>query len=571
MFATWLLALHALWVGLRFGGEAGTQVFTDLFLIGVPLAAAVATGHRAFLEEGRRRAAWACFAFASLSWGLGGAAWGAYEIMLGHEVPFPSVADIGYLGLIPFAMLGFLLLAWPPERAAACRTILDGLLIGLSLAALAWSTFLGPVVAASSGTALQNVIGLAYPVGDIMLLATITLAAGQRSVEHRRSLMLVAAGFGSFAVADMGFAWLTTLGTYRSGHWIDLGWTVGFVVLGAAALTLPGRETTPTAARPSASGTTVLLPFVPFAAALVAALHAYYRTHVVDDVLSWLFLGVFLALVARQTLLAVENRGLHARLARAFADLRQADLNRNGLLRQIVHDIRNPLSPIRLQLQLLSLDATEGRPSSRVAIIERNLTQIERLVSDISDVAVLGSETLDIQPQEFDVDEVLRDIHHTMLSEAEARSIELRYAAQGPIPVHADRTRIRQVIGNLVSNALKFTPAGGHVELRAVTADGEGRIEVSDDGRGVTEDERRRLFRAFSRIDRPGHPDVPGTGLGLYISRGIIERHGGRIDVESEGHGKGTTFRVRIPLAAPSLGRACWPEPAPARAAAPLK
>ncbi len=135
---------------------------------------------------------------------------------------------------------------------------------------------------------------------------------------------------------------------------------------------------------------------------------------------------------------------------------------------------------------------------------------------------------------------------------AAARSITLTCSTE-PLPAaNGDRLRIGQVIDNLVSNALKFTPAGGTVEVRAYPYHSAVRIEVADTGMGIAEDEQEQLFERFFRTARAQEQAIPGVGLGLSISKAIVEAHGGRVSVASI-EGAGTTFFVDLPAVAKSL------------------
>ena len=122
------------------------------------------------------------------------------------------------------------------------------------------------------------------------------------------------------------------------------------------------------------------------------------------------------------------------------------------------------------------------------------------------------------------------------------------------MPLQGDPARLAQVLDNLVSNALKFTPAGGRVEVRLSAADGVAVIEVEDTGLGLAEDEQDQLFERFFRSSRASEDAIPGTGLGLAIAKTIVERHGGRIQLESAVD-VGTTVRVELPLSLSELGR----------------
>ena len=146
-------------------------------------------------------------------------------------------------------------------------------------------------------------------------------------------------------------------------------------------------------------------------------------------------------------------------------------------------------------------------------------------------------------------------MHRGLAADRAAKEIKLVANAERlPVPLQGDPTRLAQVLDNLVSNALKFTPAGGRVDVRLSAADGVALLEVQDTGLGLAEDEQQQLFERFFRSSRASENAIPGTGLGLAIAKTIVERHGGRIELESAVD-VGTTVRVELPLSLSERGR----------------
>ena len=151
--------------------------------------------------------------------------------------------------------------------------------------------------------------------------------------------------------------------------------------------------------------------------------------------------------------------------------------------------------------------------------------------------------------KEIDIAAIVEHSVETGTPVATARGITLVSSAVPMSPVAADPVRLGQVIDNLISNALKFTPAGGRVELRATKRNGRARIEIADTGMGISPAEQERLFERFYRTAQAQTDAVPGVGLGLSIAKAIVEAHGGTISCESV-EGAGTTFAIELPLAA---------------------
>src|SRR5919106_710352 len=176
---------------------------------------------------------------ASLAWGLGMVVWSGYESIGGRDVPFPSLADVGYLATVPLAVAALLIFPTAPQRQAAqIRTVVDGLVIGASLLIVSWILALGPVVRGGGTGLLADVIGIAYPLGDV-IMATIVLFALVRSrlgsPLGRGTLLLLGGGLLASAVSDSGFSYLALQDAYASGSRIDLGWFLGYVMVFLAA------------------------------------------------------------------------------------------------------------------------------------------------------------------------------------------------------------------------------------------------------------------------------------------------------------------------------------------------
>jgi signal transduction histidine kinase len=154
---------------------------------------------------------------------------------------------------------------------------------------------------------------------------------------------------------------------------------------------------------------------------------------------------------------------------------------------------------------------------------------------------------LQLQFADVQLDEIVREAVESSSALARSREVSLVAEVEAVPPVSGDRERLSQLVGNLVSNALKFTPPGGRAVARAFVDDGRAIVEIEDTGIGIPAAEQSRLFQRFFRSSTATEQAIPGTGLGLVISRAIAEAHGGTIAVTSEA-GTGTTFRVEIPL-----------------------
>jgi PAS domain S-box-containing protein len=231
--------------------------------------------------------------------------------------------------------------------------------------------------------------------------------------------------------------------------------------------------------------------------------------------------------------------------------LRELDRMKDELVALVSHELRTPLTSIRGYLELLLEEAPEaGIGSTHVEwlnIIDRNAVRLLRLVEDLLLKAQDAAGAITLDRIEVDITAVVEHCIQAGIPVATARGIALAHETGKLEPVSADPVRIGQVIDNLVSNALKFTPRGGRVDVRAFAHEAGVRIEVADTGVGIPEDEQERLFERFYRTAHAQSAAVPGAGLGLSIARAIVEGHGGAISCRSV-DGAGTTFVVDLPL-----------------------
>ncbi|BCS32115.1 hypothetical protein TBR22_A13240 [Luteitalea sp. TBR-22] len=246
--------------------------------------------------------------------------------------------------------------------------------------------------------------------------------------------------------------------------------------------------------------------------------------------------------------IAVLSRDIDAR-KRAEAALLVADRRKDEFLATLGHELRNPLAPIRTAAQVLRrLEPTDGSASRAVDIIERQVEQLTRLVDDLLDVSRITRGQVDLRRRTVDVSAIIEQALESTLPIIEARRHRVtRRLGDTALPVDADPARLAQVLSNLFHNAAKYTPEGGEIDVMA-TRDGDTVvIAVRDNGQGLAAEDRERIFDLFTQIDR-AH-GYGGLGVGLTVARELVHRHGGTIEVESEGPGRGAVFVVRLPVA----------------------
>lgn len=531
--------------------EATTRLVTNLAILAAPLAAAAGAVLAARNASGSCRRAWTLVALAMLSWTAGQVYWTYAQESLGDAVPFPSWADLGYLGLIPLALAG--LSRFPAEATSGrlrLRILVDGLIVASSLFFVSWVVVLKTLIEHEGGIALA--IGLAYPAGDV-LLATWVLTIGARvSSGARTRWWLLGGGVLALAFSDTAFAYTTATGTYATGSLVDVGWLAGFLLVGLAGVVASTGAGEMPSIHARATSASMFLPYLPLCAVLVLVSGLHAGGNPLDSVAFWTFLVLALLVILRQLLSTLENDVLTRSLASANARLRGSEEARVRLLNTITHDLLNPLTPVRLQIALLERAPPGLAPAQARALgtLRRNIDLFHRLVLDVKDLARLETGELPLHPERVEVAQLVDLAIETFSPLAESRGLKLRTERADPLWVTADRERATQVLFNLVSNAIKFTPEGGEIVIGAGD-DGRGaRVWVRDNGRGLTHEEIGRLFKPFSQVHGPDESSERGTGLGLFLSRAIAEQHGGSLWVESEGLRRGSTFYLSLPRVA---------------------
>lgn len=256
-----------------------------------------------------------------------------------------------------------------------------------------------------------------------------------------------------------------------------------------------------------------------------------------------------------------ELRALFAREQDARADAERANLAKDDFLAMLGHELRNPLSPILTALHLLRRGGGPDAIEKPLAIIERQAHHLTRLVDDLLDVARIAQGKVLLAREHFDLAEAIDaalEIANPLIEER-GHAIETRISRG--LMVHADRARMEQVIGNLITNAAKYTPHGGRIVVEGRPVDGLVEVRVSDSGIGISPDMLARIFDSFVQVEQTLDRTRGGLGLGLAIVRNLVLLHGGTVSVASEGDGRGAEFVIRLPPA--SAVPVPEPDPAP--------
>jgi signal transduction histidine kinase len=238
-------------------------------------------------------------------------------------------------------------------------------------------------------------------------------------------------------------------------------------------------------------------------------------------------------------------------LVRAFnemaAHLQYSEERRRAMVADIAHELRTPVTAIQCNLELMLDGALEPRVEN-IAPIYDQLLLLARLVLDLQDLALADLGKLSLRREPVDLAKLAERIALTVRPQLEEAGITLALDAPEPLPpLEVDVYRIEQILLNLLSNARRYTPAGGRITLTVRAADTQVQLQISDSGHGIPAEELPHIFQRFYRGDRSRSRQTGGAGLGLAIAKNLVEAHGGQICVTSR-PGRGTTFTVSLPL-----------------------
>lgn len=233
-------------------------------------------------------------------------------------------------------------------------------------------------------------------------------------------------------------------------------------------------------------------------------------------------------------------------------ELSAADRRKNEFIGVLSHELRNPLASIQSSLSLLDRAAPGGKQAPKARdVINRQVTHLSRMVNDLLDITRITQSKIKLQKQKLELNELVRHTleDYQLIFEQQNVCLEAEYASSGII-VNADATRLMQVVGNLLHNAAKFTSPGGttRVYIESDASQKQAIVRVVDTGVGIAPEMLSCLFQPFMQAEMALDRGHGGLGLGLALVRTLVEMHGGDVSVYSAGIGKGSEFRVRIPL-----------------------
>jgi signal transduction histidine kinase len=240
-------------------------------------------------------------------------------------------------------------------------------------------------------------------------------------------------------------------------------------------------------------------------------------------------------------------------LVDTMEELRQADRMRRELVANVSHDLRSPLASIQGYLETVHMKDGDLAPDERQRYVKtalRNARRLSDLVGELFELSKLETEQVEPTMEPFPIAELVQDVVMQYEPQAEEQAVALKAdLPERHARVRADIGLVERALSNLIDNAIQYTPDGGVVAVRVANEAEAVRVEVSDTGPGIPEDELPHIFERFYRVDKSRDRDKGGAGLGLAIAKTILELHDGRLAVEST-VGEGTTFRFRLPVAA---------------------
>jgi PAS domain S-box-containing protein len=262
------------------------------------------------------------------------------------------------------------------------------------------------------------------------------------------------------------------------------------------------------------------------------------------------------------------RRDAEAQLKQLNAQLSAADRRKDEFLATLSHELRNPLAPMRSALDILKLKFGQDADQRLLQAFDRQLRHLTRLVDDLMEVSRITQGRMQLRRAPVELSALVRGAAHDLAATMEAARHTLRLSvAEAPVLVDGDATRLAQVVINLLTNAAKYTPDGGAIDLHLDCAPGMAEIRVRDNGIGIPASALSTVFNIFSQLEPALERSKGGLGIGLALVRGVVELHGGSVHAASEGTGRGSEFTVRLPL---MDGAAC-PAAAPAEAPVPAQ
>ncbi len=560
---TWLMdAVRSIWEQLTWVGfsAAITVVVLGIELGGwssrssgvlvASLTGGIAVGV-AWRSDGRLRLGWSLLAMAAVLWCAGSQARPLWESGGSSiTITFGDVAAIG--AMVSFSVALLVLLDKPTHWVGRLRFLAEGLMIAASLLFAGWVTVLPAAFDASAGRPLNDQIELlAYPISDVLLIGVVVFAVTKLPQLARGSVLLLP-GIGAIAVLS------TATSEFGPAASVGAGVVGLAIALAFAAIAVAGVRTWRAAAsddEPASVERARLLLLTAPGLSILIVVGTTVRQVTGQPVaveLGWITIGVLTLAVLLHVTVIMENQLLGGDLKLARDEAVHASVLKSHFLANVSHEIRTPMNAV-IGLTGLLLDTELDDDQRELAVgVATSAEGLLGLIDSVLDFSKIEAERMEFEEIDLDLTDLLDEVAMLVGESARRKGIEIfAYCEPGMITNRrGDPVRLRQILLNLVNNAVKFTHEGS-VTLRAMPAEGQPEdvsFLVIDTGIGIPEGEQARLFEPFSQLDESTTRNYGGTGLGLGIVRGLVDQHGGEIELASE-VGVGTVFRVTLPLA----------------------
>jgi signal transduction histidine kinase len=520
-------------------------------LIGFSAVAAIVVG--VYMYRPTRLLQWYVLAFGLLILVLGEVVFTYYENVLGIESPFPSVADAFYLVAMPCLVAGVMLVHRGHVPTHQWANLIDALIIATVAGMLSWIFLMEPQTHDQTHSLLERLISISYPLMDLVLLIAalqLWLVSEKRLPTH----YLLNVSLVSLLIADTAYAATLMGGTYETGHPLDAGWLLFYVLFGAAALhpsMIALSEPRPHSEAKLTWQRLALLTGTALMAPILLVYQSTFGEHIDVPVIVGGSVVLFLLVAARLGGMISKNKRDEEEIKEANRRLEELALLKADFTAIVAHELGGPLAAIRRLTELLSAEGSNPEIRSyATAAIESEINALDALIADVQASSAVERDDFRVELRPVPLSELLAD----------AKTFSHTLPANHPVDfvfnsnlelyerVVADPERIGQVLRNLLSNAAKYSPEGVPIELRVERELGHVRLEVADHGPGIYPEDVVRIFEKFGRgRDRDGKK-IAGVGLGLYLSRGIVRAHGGDITVSSV-PGEGAVFGFELEVA----------------------